>query len=188
MDKTFSGFDELFKKLNKYITLCCCNTIGQGLVDTYSIVPVGTGENIYTLRFIDKRGERHTFKTYDYFIVQWENGGEHFGKPYNSFHFRAYGKIDNDTYNYIENSSVSKTLFQNPYTGIMDDWILKEIRFELNNPELEATEYIGHDYELGAYIRKIENTIKSYTEYDSSSDSSSDSNELYACLYKDYMM
>ena len=178
MDKTFSGFVELFKKCDKYINMCCCYTIGQGLADSYRIIPVGTGENIYTLRFIDKEGERHTFKTYDKFIVEWENGGEHLNRTYNSFNFRAYGRIDNDKYGYIENSSSSNTLFINPYTSINDDWILKEIRFELKNPNLEAEEYIGNDVELVEYIDVIEKTISNYNPYIKceEDDSSSDSN------------
>ena len=53
-------------------------------------------------------------------------------------------------------------------------------------------EYIGNDVELVEYIDVIEKLISNYNPYikcedDSSSDSSSDSNELYACLYKDYM-
>ena len=178
MDKTFSGFDELFKKCDKYINMCCCYTIGQGLADSYRNIPVGTGENIYTLRFIDKEGERHIFKTYDKFIVEWENGGEHLNRTYNSFNFRAYGRIDNDKYGYIENSSSSNTLFINPYTNINDDWILKEIRFELKNPNLEAEEYIGNDVELIEYIDIIEKTISNYNPYIKceEDDSSSDSN------------
>ena len=88
--------------------MCCCYTIGQGLVGSYRNIPVGTGENIYTLRFIDKEGERHTFKTYDKFIVEWENGGEHLNRTNNSFNFRAYGRIDNDKYGYIENSNPTR--------------------------------------------------------------------------------
>ena len=50
-------------------------------------------------------------------------------------------------------------MFINPYTSINDDWILKEIRFELKNPNLEAKEYIGNDVELVEYIDVIEKTI-----------------------------
>ena len=69
MDIVYNSFTDLVKNC-KYVSENFCNIAGQGLVNTYDIIVLGTGKNIYTLRFLDDTEERHTFKTVDNFITK----------------------------------------------------------------------------------------------------------------------
>ena len=158
MDKTFSGFHDLIKNCPKYITVCKCYTIGQGLVDDYTLIPIGNGENIYTLRFIDKSGNRHIFKTCDKFIEEWETGSYYHQVKGNSFKFTAYGKFDNEKnlYGYLRNCNCSSKIFNN------GEWILREIRLQITNLDYDDNIYLSHDYEYIDHLKNIRKYIHTF--------------------------
>jgi hypothetical protein len=179
MDKIYKGFTDLEANC-PYVAKNICNIVGQGLVNSYNVFMLGTGANIYTLRFIDDDNNPHTFKTTDKFILKWNtemSSEEEYGSHFD-FKFKAYGKIDNNYYDYLySNDCRDNTLFnQNGH------WKLKEIRFQLNDKTLKPIRDTYNCYTFCDEILKPnQETIAKFqktnekSEPDSDSESDSDS-------------
>ena len=177
MDKIYKGITDLEHNCT-YVCENNCYYVGQGLVYSYRVLILGTGENIYTFNFLDKEGNKHTFKTCDNFILKWasisfpENESS---SEYNDFDFEAYGQVDGSEYEYLYNHDCEdNTLFNS------GEWILQNIRFQLNDLTLKPTTGIRNCY---IYIRQISTPNRKHIEnnekllYSDDSDNSDDSDD-----------
>ena len=177
MDTIYKSFTDLEKNC-KYITENYMDIFSQGYKYAYDVIILGTGENIYTLRFLDNNGNRHTFKTCDKFIIKWNTRSypEHKdGVESCNFSFEAYGKYDNEHFGYLYNNDFEdNTLFCQD-----DAWKLQEIRFQLNNLKLEPLTGVMNEYD---FIDKIMDPnykyIQNFRENNEPDDSSSESEEF----------
>ena len=180
MDIVYHGFTDLVKNC-KYVSKNFCNIAGQGLVNTYDIIVLGTGKNIYTLRFLDNIGKRHIFKTIDNFILKWriESSPEDIFGTEKSFEFKAFGLFDNKEYGYLYSSDIDdETLFEFSIYNLH----LKEIHFQLEDLSLKPIDNICNEYMLYDEVLKHKNKmIDQYSEkygyYESDETNKSDESE-----------
>ena len=177
MDKTYKNFNDLIKHC-KYVNEYKNDIFGQGLCWTYEVLCIGTGENIYTLNFLDDKGKKHTFKTMDAFILEWSirtHPEEGNGEEYYNFELKAYGQYDNGDYGYLYSmDSDDCTLFR--FWDLEDVWKLQNIIFQLTDASLNPKTIVNsNDYNEIIRRKDIQNNIDEFQktiESDSSSDDS----------------
>lgn len=177
MDIVYNSFTDLVKNC-KYVSENFCNIAGQGLVNTYDIIVLGTEKNIYTLRFLDDTEERHTFKTVDNFITKWrvESSGEDCFVSNKDFEFIAFGLFDNKEYGYLYSVDMDDDcLFEFSIYKLH----LHEIHFQLEDLSLKPIDNICNEYMLYDKVLKhnkkmIDQYSKKYKDYESDESDESD--------------
>ena len=123
----FSNFDELLN--STHISTNNMYVCGQGLVDTYEYIHLGTGYNKYTL-VLEYGNKQYNFYTEDDFIKVWKSMTHDEGSidMEKSFDFEAFGNFDGK-------------FNKNIYSCDCDDntlFIIDDINFKLINIVLDV--------------------------------------------------